>query len=198
MGTRATYQIGNHTFYIHYDGYAAGAAVYFYNMIEAANVLDDSGIGRELNHGGYAEQFLRGNPSAEFTTSHEDHGDTEYHYTLEGNLLTVAELSWERDAGGYKQAKRIYTIDLDRFINGNQQLLEGCYIYRHHHKRVSPSGTGGYDLYTRKNVRDILENKKALKETWEGNGNDKGYNYNSLCEEIENLRATLTSDPLTR
>jgi hypothetical protein len=78
MSTRATYQINGTTFYIHYDGYEAGAAGYFLNMHRCAT-----------GRGGLAERFLRGNELAEITASHEAHGDTEWRYTLIGTQLTV-------------------------------------------------------------------------------------------------------------
>jgi len=79
MATRATYKIDGVHFYIHYDGYEEGAAKYFWNM----HCSTDSG------RGGNAEAFLRGNDLAEFTKSHNAHGDTEYRYDLKGETLTV-------------------------------------------------------------------------------------------------------------
>lgn len=76
MATRATYLISSDygktmCFYIHYDGYPQGAARYFQNMLTCINPRS-----------GYAGRFFRANELAEFTDSHEAHGDTEYRYTL--------------------------------------------------------------------------------------------------------------------
>ena len=77
MGTRATYEFrdeyrGTQTFYIHWDGYPEGAAMYFRQMFE-------------FNQWGasLAAKFFRGNPTAEFTQDKDAHGDTDYHYVLE-------------------------------------------------------------------------------------------------------------------
>ena len=113
MGTRATYQIEGKVFYIHWDGYPQGASFYFHHMIEKYNEIIDK-IGRTRN-GGYAEAFLRGNDCAEFTSSHDAHGDTEWQYTLEGDELTVAELY----CNGNKISKNTYTINLFDFIAQN-------------------------------------------------------------------------------
>lgn len=79
MATRATYKIHSHCFYIHWDGYPEGAAVYLWNMYQAM----------KTSKGGLSEAFLRGNDGAEFTGDHDCHGDTEWRYTLEGDVLTV-------------------------------------------------------------------------------------------------------------
>jgi hypothetical protein len=77
MATRATYtftgEVTVHT-YIHYDGYPQGAANYFQNMLDV--------FGKELR-GGAAEQFIRANKLAQFTSHWDDHGDTEYHYEVD-------------------------------------------------------------------------------------------------------------------
>lgn len=107
MSTRATYRFrtagraeynrhGPITFYIHHDGYEDGAAVYFWRML----VGDQSrGV-----RGGLPERFLRANTGAEFTSSHEAHGDTEYRYDVEGSdpgaVLKVYKLNWSKYTGG--------------------------------------------------------------------------------------------------
>ncbi|NDD53671.1 hypothetical protein EBZ39_07300 [bacterium] len=77
MSTRATYTFKGETevhTYIHYDGYPEGAATYFRSMLAAFN--------KDVR-GGAAEQFIRGNHLAEITSHWDDHGDTEYHYSIE-------------------------------------------------------------------------------------------------------------------
>ena len=101
MGTRATYQFQatnfapSQTFYIHWDGYPEGAAVYFEAMLKCEN-----------SRSGLAGQFFRANELAEFTESHKLHADTEYRYNIsyDGNGEAVVEMlkrvdfgdTWER------------------------------------------------------------------------------------------------------
>ncbi len=109
MGTRATYNLSagryNHQqvcFYIHWDGYPAGAASYFWNMYQIKN-----------ERGSYAGRFIRGNELAEFTLDHNEHGDTEYCYDLdEAGSLTASE--WQFDE---RQWKIIYSGFWYDFIN---------------------------------------------------------------------------------
>jgi hypothetical protein len=76
MSTRATYLFKRQhspdtCIYVHYDGYEAGAASYFAAMAAHPN-----------HRGGLAERFIRAVDVAELTTGHNDHGDTEYRYTI--------------------------------------------------------------------------------------------------------------------
>lgn len=77
MSTRATYKIiENHvttTFYIHHDGYPAGAAVYFQAMLD---------YNCEAPNAGMADRFIRANARAELADGHDAHGDTDYQYTI--------------------------------------------------------------------------------------------------------------------
>lgn len=106
MATRATYQIptanaGPLTLYVHWDGYPAGAAVYF-----AAAVIQANG-GRIT-----AEAFIRAVDGAEFTGGHNAHGDTEYQYTLKDDgTLTVAK-RYGDDGWGV-----VRTLPLADFLN---------------------------------------------------------------------------------
>lgn len=84
MSTRATYEIGDLTFYVHHDGYPAGAAAKFADTIGAMTV---SANGRGIDaiadrRGGACFAFIRGNMNAEPTESHQAHGDTEYRYRV--------------------------------------------------------------------------------------------------------------------
>lgn len=87
MATRATYQIDGMTFYCHWDGYPAGAAMRFVKAI-AALTFANEGKGIEIYgeaRGGLPFAFIRGNQDAEPTGSHADHGDTEWRYTVTSN-----------------------------------------------------------------------------------------------------------------
>lgn len=85
MSTRATYhfkatsnQTAPITFYIHHDGYPAGAAHYAASMLALDN-----------QRGGWACMFLRANDGAEITSGHDDHGDTEFRYDFNQAKQTV-------------------------------------------------------------------------------------------------------------
>jgi hypothetical protein len=86
MSTRATYLfkgsrsafVPTNCFYIHYDGYESGAAFYFWNAVAHPN-----------KRSGLAGQFFRANELAEFTPSHDSHGDTEYRYVVDGLNVMV-------------------------------------------------------------------------------------------------------------
>lgn len=87
MATRATYKVGSMTFYCHWDGYPAGAAHRFANMIEAMTQPEKSGRVNLIaeKRGGIAFAFIRGNDDAEPTKDHEEHSDTEWRYTIAEN-----------------------------------------------------------------------------------------------------------------
>jgi hypothetical protein len=88
MATRATYlfeaDLANCRpavcFYVHHDGYLEGAAEKFLFTLLHAN-----------ERGGLAERFVRGNDNAEFTGSHQAHGDTEFRYTVNPDYTLLAE-----------------------------------------------------------------------------------------------------------
>ena len=89
MSTRATYLLSTAydndkiCFYIHQDGYPAGAANYFHNMHQCKNA-----------RAGFAGRFFRANANAEFTPCHETDGDTEFRYTL--NTQSVLR-AWKKE-----------------------------------------------------------------------------------------------------
>ena len=114
MSTRATYSFISDnlpavTFYIHCDGYKEGAAQYFYNAVVSEN-----------ESGSFVSKFLRANERADFTRSHDAHGDTEYRYTLSDSfLLTVEAYNHTSDDWGVD-----FTGPLDQFIND----YSGAYV----------------------------------------------------------------------
>jgi hypothetical protein len=119
MSTRATYTFlttaDDHkpsvTFYIHHDGYPEGAAQY----LAAACTFENE-------RGSLAENFLRANDRAEFTGSHETHGDTEYRYTVRLYAVVVEA----RKFYGEESWSVIYTGPLADFIaaNGGPELMQ--------------------------------------------------------------------------
>ncbi|WP_013325571.1 hypothetical protein [Gloeothece verrucosa] len=108
----ATYQFTTEdytvTFYIHWDGYPEGAANYFLQML----LLDHE-------RGSLADRFLRANPDAEITGTHDHHGDTEYRYTIICNQTVILKAE---SIDGFDQEEKaitttIYQGDLANFIN---------------------------------------------------------------------------------
>jgi hypothetical protein len=97
MATRATYRIipkGAHPFtlYIHYDGYPAGAAMYFHRAIESQRKTAD--YGRPAGGKDLPCAFIHANIEVvEFTMDHEIHADTEYRYTynVETDMMRAEE-----------------------------------------------------------------------------------------------------------
>ena len=106
MSTRATYLFekqwtGNPCFYIHYDGYPEGAALYLIAAIEF-----------ESEYPGLAERFLRANDRAEFTSGHNTHSDTEYRYTIHDDQ----DISVWNTCFDYDEWKLIEKVSLKTFI----------------------------------------------------------------------------------
>lgn len=181
MGTRATYRViakndysPTLTFYIHWDGYKEGAASYFYNMIEAATTYHGEKYPRIAN-GGFPTAFIRGNNLAEFTKSHELHGDTEFRYDLDGHTLKVwtrrgwDSPSWDRE-----------TFDLAEFINK----------YHNEDKKVYkvPNEYGkGFTLYTIDTLAAEIRKEESTLAIWEKNGHGEGANAESLRKRISKL-----------
>lgn len=119
MSTRATYlfeagQIAPAVcFYIHHDGYLEGAAAYF----KAAVLFENA-------RGGLPAQFLRANDNAEFTESHQIHGDTEFRYTVKPDSHELLVEKYRHDTESWH---RVYQGSLVFFI----QQYEGTQLVRY-------------------------------------------------------------------
>lgn len=125
MSTRATYRFTSAfdrtpdtTFYIHHDGYLAGAAQYLHAMVDHLTVADNDGYQAiEERRGGCAFAFIRANMRAEVTASHEQHGDTEYRYNVHedksGHISVVAQQR-NLDSGAWRE---VWRGDLADFTN---------------------------------------------------------------------------------
>ena len=107
MSTRATYEINGQNFYIHYDGYEKGAARYLYEALCYEN-----------HRSGLEGMFFRANSLAEFTESHDEHGDTQYRYTVTGHDARAALVVHARE--DLDEWREIYTGSLNEFLD--QQL----------------------------------------------------------------------------
>lgn len=185
MSTRATYKIDGVTFYIHHDGYPEGAASYFDAMLKASLELEDCGYERSRYAGGYAEQFLRANDRAEFTHSHEMHGDTEYRYNLDGrgNLTAYKRTSgWGCDEPEFEC---FYVGPVHEFVNqhGNWEGVCRDWKAAKLHVHMGPI------IINKDAAQARLKTKISLLGTWVMNGHDKGCNADNLKAEIAALRA---------
>lgn len=113
MSTRATYKLptmneGYVTVYIHYDGYPAGAAEYFSNMLAA-----DRGIN--------AETFIRVNERAELTRENY-HGDTDYRYEVGRDGYVTIQKRENYDEKGQYASDRWTTLgrfELAEWVRSN-------------------------------------------------------------------------------
>tara|TARA_B100001287_G_scaffold107686_3_gene90723 strand:+ start:2320 stop:2901 length:582 start_codon:yes stop_codon:yes gene_type:complete len=117
MSTRATYQIFDDTFYIHHDGYLEGAAMYFFNMVQASRHIRNGIWDWSKPKGGAPFAFIRGNANCEPTTGHDAHGDTEYKYTLfkENDVLKLIAL--ERTGWATESWHGVFCGSLCDFVN---------------------------------------------------------------------------------
>ncbi len=123
MSTRATYKFAagewspEVTIYIHWDGYEAGAAMYFYNLLTSPS------------KGCAATQFIRANEGAELTDSHEVHGDTEYRYNHSGSgpaaQLEAYKINRHKSRGDDRVFDLIYSGPLHEFIEKHHALCIG-------------------------------------------------------------------------
>jgi len=80
--------------------------MYFYNAIKADRHF-------------LAESFKRSNPRAEFTHSHESHGDTEFRYTVMNDKIVVHNMQYGTDSW-----EEIFTGSLKDFINNNSSMID--------------------------------------------------------------------------
>ena len=124
MSTRATYQINKTTFYCHYDGYPTGAAQRFASMVAAMTVAVEGHRIIDERRGGFEYAFIRGVMDAEPTKNHDEHGDTEWRYTLnvakDGSAaITVHEGKWkdQQDGGSWRTFSVAYHGDLAAWLN---------------------------------------------------------------------------------
>lgn len=82
MATRGTYCFDNKArgfqtnFYIHWDNYPKGAAVYLYEAVKHQQTSN------EPSDRCLATCFIKANKTVEFTHSHDYHGDTDYQYDI--------------------------------------------------------------------------------------------------------------------
>lgn len=178
MSTRATYEINGKCFYIHHDGYLEGAADYFYNALLF--------IKDKYRSSDFEADFFRANKNAEFTTSHEDHGDTEFQYTVTGNNLEVKSRIWE-SKGSKRKWKSAFNGKLIDFVNTFcHEIKEDSSLK---FKEIKLYTYGNPSIHNKVSIKPILDEKLELKSIWEKNGHANGANYEILVKEIEAIKS---------
>jgi hypothetical protein len=168
MGTRATYCFNDPNqktyVYIHHDGYLEGAATYFYNTL-----INPS-------KGNFATQFIRSNPEATITSSHENHADTEFRYDID-NLSKFPKIK----ALSGKGDNVLFSGFLYEFANQYSRLIKDFYPF----KEID-------FVYSSLVLNAVLAEKYFLKlvenlSHWENNGLDKGYNWDVYTNDAKKL-----------
>lgn len=145
MSTRATYEFRGRNLpiiaiYVHTDGYPEGAADKFFDAIRAQYRPEVQGKKIDLKQapylsnryscsGGWAAAFIRGNPEAEFTDSHEAHGDTEYRYTVHDGTISCKK---RVDISG-DEWEQFFAGDIADFVNRYTED-HNCVVGKHTYK----------------------------------------------------------------
>ena len=181
MSTRATYQIRasrapTATFYIHHDGYPEGAAAYFDAMLATFSARES---------GGYAEAFLRGNLRAELTTNHDEHGDTEYRYTLtipadsappQLAIDTRKRAGWARETVPLLDFVNRHALDVAR---ENPAFEPWHWVRMHDYSGLSPARVS--------DLRAQIARDRDMLALWATHGHDIGANGDAKRENIQRL-----------
>lgn len=203
MSTRATYRFTEReeherfrfstTIYIHTDGYPTGAATYFYEALS------------NPSKGDLATQFIRAIASAELTKSPEVHGDTEYHYEVEGYgpLAALKAYKWDRDwrdhSGGGDTQRLLFDAPLHEFIHAHHEKLfcDGYSQFR------PVKFSSSYERWLNQpTAARVLDRHLSLLRGWAGKFNDS-HNWKSTVAEVGvllkefPLLRTAESDALT-
>lgn len=180
MGTRATYEVEKQVFYCHWDGYKAGAAVRFANLVAAMTQPSERGIDPVADkRGGAAFAFIRGNADAEpaYRGRHDGHGDTEYRYNIEtsdehGLTVRVEERHW--NSGGADWRGFGMAQPLAGFINKHGREFNTPRIVAV--SEPSSWGTHAPKLATLDNAREIARLYREKGEGFaDGNPNRESY-----------------------
>lgn len=170
MSTSATYTIDGTTFYCHWDGYPAGAAGRFINMIEQLTVPETGARSKidaiEDRRGGMAFAFIRGNMDAEPAKRGEMGVDFDYEITTNPDGEAMVAVSQRTDDG-----MKVYaTQALDVFIREAIDKYELATGEVYNTEEIFRAVTGGkYDsdrirYATRKNAEKICERYVELAE----------------------------------
>ena len=181
MSTRATYCFftndsqneirARHFCYIHYDGYPAGAAAYFYDTL------------MNPSKGNFATQFIRANQHAELTRSHDQHGDTEYQYDVTGSgaNATIHAYRLTDDPHSISGRVHIFSGELHAFIAWKPELITGFKPF----KQVT-IGYHGQRHMNEPMAAQILQNPLRHLRIWR-DGNRNSANWQSCVREAQQI-----------
>ena len=179
MSTRATYLFKGRDewapatcIYIHHDGYEEGAANHFYAAFMAGGQVS-------------AESMIRGNDRAEITRNHDQHGDTDYRYTIDGHNLLAEH--FERD----ETWKTVFDGDWVDFINTHVPKSGWVEDFREL-KRLDIDFRKGV-VHTPKTLQAEIDKDTRLLGAWAANGNAKGGNWDMLIKRVGEMKAHLIS-----
>lgn len=169
MSTRATYHFDNNiVVYIHYDGYPAGAASYFYAMLADGR-------------GNFATKFIRQNELAELTNGH--HGDEEYYYELSGDGQLSAYKYHYLPFCDYRKTSHFFEGSVYDFIRqyGNDEQVLVTFRREFGGTRVIPQDVA---------IDEVKEDMKQL-DAMKGRGADNTGSYKMLSESIKQKLAAI-------
>lgn len=176
MSTRATYGFSSDRrkkqqfIYIHYDGYPTGAAVYFYNAL------------LHVGGGNFATVFIRANPNAELTDSHEIHGDTEYKYDVTGYGPKAQIEAYKISLLG-DRAVCFFSGLLHEFISRYSSDIPDFKPFREVNRPYYPSQIMTEDMAANA-IKSPLANLIAWKGKYEGSGN-----WDSCVQDLKSIVA---------
>lgn len=175
MSTRATYQFKDKTqntkttVYIHYDGYLEGAAYYLYETLT------------KPSKGSMATQFIRANPQAEITTSHEHHADTDFCYDIEGYGpdADICAYYYEEKDGQRNRVCR-FAGKVHEFIEKNNKLISEFKPFKR--VRLNYREAILNEITARQELKSPLGHLQVWKGKHEGSAN-----WNGCVDEINNI-----------
>lgn len=175
MSTRATYQFKDKTYntkttvYIHYDGYLEGAAHYLYETLT------------KPSKGGMATQFIRANPQAEITTSHEKHADADYCYDIDGcgPDADITAYYYEEKDGQRNRVCR-FSGKVHEFIEQNNKMIQGFQPFKK--VRLTYREAILNEVTARQELQSPLHHLQVWKGKHEGSAN-----WNGCVDEIKRI-----------
>ena len=192
MSTRATYLFkgGEHyndvCLYNHCDNYPEGAIHFIWAAFSALDPIRGSNM--------KAEAFIRANDRFEITgDGHDSHGDTEYHYTFNGDNLHVNKRHII-DQGGEG-------VTWTCIHDGPWWNFVAKYAHNEHFplddyspvKLVDTYGFGKRPM-TDAGIKKTINAECETLGHWASNGNgDRGYNWEHKIERIAKLKGVLAA-----
>ena len=128
MGTRSTYTFkddnGEYTVYVHYDGYATGAAENLAATLASGKIWELPSFEADEFAAGFIAAIKERGGNVRLTTSPQQHADIEFSYTItqkDGELKIMVQSvnNWD----GW-QSETLWVGPLDEFIESAAENLE--------------------------------------------------------------------------